>query len=417
MSAALTGEPTLLPPELSADVLAERARAYPIGASLTHEVLEDGSDSAIWHRLREREPVTWCPVVEGWLVTRRAWGAEIYRAPERFTVFTAFNIVRRVLGEQMLSSDGERHDRQRRPFEPPFKARPVREHYRELVRRRADEEIAAAAEDEVLDLGVWASRFAVATIAEVLGLGEKRPEELRQMYDAFASAMDYGVPDQAERMAAAHAARRRFEALLLVDLERVSREPDGSILSHVAQQEAGGGLTAHEIIQNVRLILFGAIETVESMVVNTWWLLLRNPEALAAVRADRGLAANAIEEALRLIPPVGFSDRYATTDLAWHGAELRAGEMILPVAFAMNRDPETFADPDAFDIRRDNARAHYSLAHGKHFCLGANLARLQGEAVVNAFLDAFSTLELDATTGAPAGFTFRRVAPVRLRCG
>jgi cytochrome P450 len=410
-------EPTLMPPELSAEVLADRARRYPLGASLTHEVLEDGTDNAIWHRLREQEPVTWCPAVAGWLVTRRAWGAEIYRAPEQFTVFTAFNIVRRVLGEQMLSSDGERHDRQRRPFEPSFKARPVRENYRELVRRHADEGIAAVAGDAVLDLGAWASRFAVSTIADVLGLGEKRPEQLRQMYDAFASAMDYGVPDEAERMAAAHEARLRFAALLMADLDRVSRRPDASILSHMAQQEASGGLTPHEVVQNIRLILFGAIETVESMVVNTLWLLLRDPETLAAVRADRSLAVNAVEESLRLIPPVGFSDRYATTDVAFHGADLRAGEMILPVIIAMNRDPETFPDPDGFDVRRANARAHYSLSHGRHFCLGANLARLQGEAVVNAFLDAFPSMALDDATGDPAGFTFRRVSPVLLRTG
>jgi len=112
---------------------------------------------------------------------------------------------------------------------------------------------------------------------------------------------------------------------------------------------------------------------------------------------------------------VGFSDRWAATDLNFHGAELSAGEMILPVIIAVNRDPEVFPDPDRFDIKRKNARSHFSLSHGKHFCLGANLARLEGEMIVDGFLDAFPDMSLADRTGEPAGFEFRRVAPVFLR--
>jgi cytochrome P450 len=235
------------------------------------------------------------------------------------------------------------------------------------------------------------------------------------MYDAFASAMEYGVADEAERLVAAAAAKQRFAELLTGDLRRARREPDESIISHIARSQEETGLDDEAVIQNVRLILFGAIETVESMIVNTLWLLHGSPDALDAVRNDPDLVRNAVEESLRLIPPVGFSDRYAAQDLNFHGAELHGGEMILPVIIAANRDPSTFPEPDAFDVRRENARAHYSLSHGKHFCLGANLARLQGEAVVRGFLDAFLSMSLTADTGAPAGFEFRRAAPVYLQ--
>ena len=408
-------EPTLVPPALPAAALAERARRYPLGASLDRGVLEDGLNHEIWHRLRAEEPVSWCPAIDGWLVTKRAWSAQIYRTPEDFTVFTAINAVRKVLGEQMLSCDGERHARQRKPFEPPFKVRPVRENYETLVRRQVESAIDDIRDQSVLDLGAWASRFAIATIGVVLGLGEKRPDELRHMYDAFASAMAYGVEDEAARLATAATAKQRFAELLADDLRRVRREPDDSIISHIAHSQEDTGLDDEAVIQNVRLILFGAIETVESMIVNTFWLLHGNRDALDAVRNDPGLVSNAVEESLRLIPPVGFSDRYAAHDLSFHGAELHAGEMILPVIIAANRDPDAFPEPDVFDVRRENARAHYSLSHGKHFCLGANLARLQGEAVVNGFLDAFPSMSLSADTGAPAGFEFRRAAPVHLR--
>jgi cytochrome P450 len=388
---ALTDEPTLAPPALLETTLAQRTHRFPLGATLGRDVLEDGCNDDIWHRLRAEEPVSWCPAIQGWLVTHRAWAAEIYRSPEQFTVFTAINAVRKSLGEQMLSCDGPRHERQRKPFEPPFKARPVRENYEALVRRQVDLAIGAIREDHVLDLGAWASRFAVSTIGEVLGLGEKRPEELREMYDAFAAAMAYGVEDESERLAAARVAKQRFAELLAEDLRRVRRQPDESIISHIAHSQDHNGLDDEAIIQNVRLILFGAIETVESMISNTLWLLLRNPEALAAVRADQELIPNALEESLRLIPPVGFSDRYAAHDLTFHGAELRAGEMILPVIIAANRDPDVFPEPDAFP------------------------ARLQGEMVVRGFVDRFPSMALAADTGNPTGFEFRRVAPVHIQ--
>ena len=211
----------------------------------------------------------------------------------------------------------------------------------------------------------------------------------------------------------ADVARGAFNEILHGELARVRGQPDGSITSAVANDTATE-LTDDAIVAQLRVILFGAIETVESMVLNAVLLLLEHPDQLAAVEADPGLFPNAVEEAMRLIPPVAFIERWTSAPTTLGAVELGHGEFVGVSTLAANRDPEVFEEPLRFDARRRNARHHLAFSFGVHHCLGFNMARLQGPIAVKAILDRLRGLEL-AEAPEPHGFAFRRPPELHLR--
>ena len=162
------------------------------------------------------------------------------------------------------------------------------------------------------------------------------------------------------------------------------------------------------------MILFGAIETVESMIVNTILLLLENPAELDSVLAEPELVGNAVEESMRLIPPVAFIERWTTRPTSLGGVALERGEFVGVSTLAANRDPVVFADPLRYDVRRANARHHLAFSFGIHHCLGFNLARLQGTLATAAILKHFRDLAL-VEAPEPHGFAFRRPAALSVR--
>jgi cytochrome P450 len=162
-------------------------------------------------------------------------------------------------------------------------------------------------------------------------------------------------------------------------------------------------------------MMFGGIETSEGMTTSLFWHLLTTPGQWAAVAADASLAANAIEESLRLEPAAGRVDRYATADVELGGAHIRSGDLVIVSLTAANRDPATFPDPDAFDATRSNARSHLAFAQGPHACIGLHLARLETRAALTAVVDAWPGLAIESTATPPSGVIFRkpRSLPVR----
>ena len=150
------------------------------------------------------------------------------------------------------------------------------------------------------------------------------------------------------------------------------------------------------------------------MISNVLLHLLRHPGQLALVREDPGLVPSAVEESLRLEPAAAVVDRYATRDVTLSGARIRAGDLVTVSLAGAGRDPAVFPDPDAFDVRRTNARLNLAFAHGPHFCLGAHLARLEAQAAVRAALT-LPGLRLDPRyPAAPRGLVFRKPPSLRV---
>lgn len=391
-----------------------RRRRFPLGAALEFADLEEAGREEALDRLREAEPVSWVPALGGWLATSHDAVREVLGPRQPMTVEVEENLVRASLGEMMLVSDGDEHSRQREPFEKPFRMRDVQGSFGEAIAGELDELIAALAPAKACELGdAFAAPYAVRMTGRVLGLSFADIGRIDGFYSAFAGAMVYDGNPEPQRLA--DAARSELNEILLSELERCRREPDSSITSRLAN-DAASGLSDDEIVAQLRVVMFGGIETVQSAVMNTVLLLLRNAGQLTLVRADPALVRGAVEEAARLIPPVAFIERWPRESVTVGGVEIRGGEFVGCSVLAANRDPIVFRDPLRFDVRRENARRHFAFSYGTHHCIGAHLARLETTEAVRALFDRLPGLRL---TGGdePSGFAFRRPGTLHLAWG
>jgi cytochrome P450 len=385
----------------------EVAKQFPLGARLRLEELERFDHGALLAQLRETEPVTWFAELGLWLVTPKALVDEVHRSPERFIVDVPNNPQRLVIGDMMLVVDGAAHQHHRGPFAAPFKLGAVRERFTEAIAHNIDRLLSAIEHGRAAELAsAFANPFAVTVASDILGLGFERVDEVHDIYTDFADGMvHYEDPAALER---ARDAAERLQRFLAEGIDRLRDSPDASMLSSVVHA-GDDDLGDDELFANLRLILFGAIETVESMILNTTWALLHHPDQVRDLAEDPELWPAAVQEGLRWIPPVGYSDRWAAADSTLAGVPIARGDYVVPVFHAANRDPAAFDDPDCFDIHRPGNRANYSFGKGIHMCLGVNLARLQGQMAMRALFERLPGLRLDpAHPTEPTGFNFRR---------
>jgi cytochrome P450 len=209
------------------------------------------------------------------------------------------------------------------------------------------------------------------------------------------------------------AGREAFGALRASIEAAIGRPGASSLLAAAA---GTGGLSTDEVVSNAAVLMFGGIETTEGMICTAIQHLLSHPEQLSAVIADRALLPGVVEESLRLEPSAAVVDRYATVGVRLAAARIRRGDLVIVSIAGANRDPAVFTDPDRFDIRRANARQNLGFARGPHFCPGAQLARIETRAAIDAILDSLPGLRLDqARPSAPRGLVFRKPPALHVR--
>jgi cytochrome P450 len=406
--------------------------AFPIGASVTIGQLTEDPHPVL-ARLQAREPVSWLPALGGWLVTRRDLVEQVLRDPDGFTVDDPRFTTARVVGPSMLSLDGPEHRRHRDPFARALRRGDISAGLAAFTASEADRLVATltAAESPAetgeaeLRRGL-AGPLAVAVMTEVLGLAGTDPAVLLAWYDAIVagvsaltaanapadggSVVSRAAGGGGEVPAAAAAAFGELRASLVAAIER----PGASSLLAVAAQTAG--LAVGEVVSNAAVMLFGGIETTEGMICNAVRHLLASPDQLHDLDADRSLLDGAVDESLRLEPAAAVVDRYATASARLGEADIAGGDLVVVSLAGANRDPAVFPEPDRFDIRRPNARQNLGFALGPHFCVGAQLARMETRAAVTALLDRLPGLRLDpGQLAAPRGLVFRKPPALHVR--
>ena len=386
-----------------------RAAAFPIGAAVTLTELE-ADPHPVLARLREHEPVSWLPALDGWLVTRRDLVMDVMRDPDTFTVDDPRFSTGQVVGPSMLTLDGAAHKRHRDPWARPFRLDAVRERFSAPVAAEADRLIDAIAQAGEAELRrELAGPLATAAVTHALGLQEAGTAEVLGWYDAIVAS----VTEITAGGAPTEAGRRGFEELRDAIEPVLERGAETSLVAAAAGD--AGGLLRGEVVSNAAVLLFGGIETTEGMIANAIAHLLSNPAQLAAVLAEPELLANAIEESLRLEPAAAVLDRYATRDVEFGGAAIRRGDLVRISVTAANRDPDVFPDPDRFDVERPNAARHLAFARGPHVCIGMHLARLEAHAAVGRLLARLPGLRLDPDhPAAPRGLVFRKPPELRV---
>lgn len=377
--------------------------AFALGAAVTLEDLE-GDPHPLLARLREREPVSWLPVLDGWLVTRRDLAMQVMRDARTFTVDDPRFSTGRVVGPSMLSRDGAEHRRHRDPFDVPFRRGAVQARFAPVVAAETERLIDALAPAGEAELRrALAGPLAVAVVTHALGIEDADTTAVLGWYEQIVAA----VTDITAGRPLDDGGRDAYAALADAIGPALEREPGASLLAAAAHE--AGGLERARVISNAAVLLFGGIETTEGMIANAVWHLLSHPGELARVRADPDGLANAIEESLRLEPAAAIVDRYATADVAIGGAAIARGELVRVSIAAANRDPAEFAEPDRFDVGRANARRHLAFAHGPHACIAMHLARLEARTALQRLLARLPDLRLDpARPAAPRGLVFRK---------
>ncbi|GAA1642655.1 cytochrome P450 family protein [Nocardia ninae] len=289
------------------------------------------------------------------------------------------------LRTHMLNSDPPDHTRLRKLVSKVFTARAV-ERLRPRIIEIADELIAAvAAKDEIDLLAEFAYPLPLTVICELLGVATDDRDDFRQW--------SYAITGTTGNYRNFRAAAAKMAAYLTASVAQKRARPRADLLSQLVHARDGGdGLSERELVSTAFLLLFAGHETTVNLIASGISALLRHPDQLAALRADRALLPGAIEEFLRYESPVNItSSRYTKKATRIGGVDIPADEFIVVALASANRDGTRFADPDTVEITRQ-PKGHVAFGYGVHYCLGAPLARLEAEIAFDRLLSAFPHL-------------------------
>jgi len=357
-----------------------------------------------YHRMRATDPMHHSPL--GFYVASRNEDVTFTLRDKRFGKDFIGRITRRhgpqVLDEPvyrsmshwMLQQDPPDHTRLRGLVVKAFTAKRVDE-MRPRIQAIVDETLDRIEPKGQMDLiAEYAFRLPVTVICDMLGI----PDDDREQF--FASSRTGGrlldpVPlsraevdeSNAQNLAMAEYFRKLF------DLRR--RQPRDDLTTQLVQaEEQGSKLSEEELTANI-ILLFGAgHETTVNLIGNGLLALHRNPDQLRLLQSDPSLITNAVEEFLRYDSSVQLTGRTALEDTEVGGITIAKGEAVLSLLGAANRDPAVYPDPDKLDITRPNIRP-LSFGGGIHFCLGAQLARIEAEVAINTLLRRLPDLRLE----------------------
>ena len=257
----------------------------------------------------------------------------------------------------------------------------------------------------------------VRVICALLGVPPEDEATFTAWSRGVARSVDPSVLRTPEIDAAIVEARQGLSTYLGDLLAERRRAPGDDLLSALAAVDVEGDrISAREVVALAQLLLVAGHETTVNLIGNGVLALLRAPEQLALLRQSPALVGPAIDELLRFDGPVQITQRVVLEDMDVVGCPVKAGDEIMLVLGAANRDPAAFADPHRLDVTRD-ARRHVAFGGGIHHCLGAALARMEGQIALSALLDRFERIELAGTPTRRPTFTLRGLEQLPVTLG
>lgn len=358
------------------------------------------------HRMRTEDPVYWDPLLNVHCVTRYEDVQIVLRDP-RFSAERVDYYISGVpallrdklkrydefISHWMVLADPPRHTRLRSLVARAFTPQVV-EGLRPLVQRVADRMIDAVAASGRMDIvRDLAYPLPGVVIGRLLGMSPEDTERLKRWSDALFRLLGTPAPDE-EIIEAGHQGVVGFEGFLR-DLIRERRaRPGDDVLSRLLlAEEQGSRLSDAELVSTCALLIASGHETTTHLIGNGALALIDNPDQMKALRANPQLIDRAVEEILRYNGVAYQSSRRALEDVEIRGVRIEAGQIAFAFLHAANRDPARFPDPDRMDIQRTDTR-HVGFGGGIHFCLGAHVARLQAQVVLNTIVQRLPGLEL-----------------------
>ncbi|WP_344601865.1 cytochrome P450 [Sporichthya brevicatena] len=299
----------------------------------------------------------------------------------------------------MIMENGQTHLRIRRVASRAFTPKAI-----DALRART-EEIA----DELLDrmehkhrdgsvadiVEEYAGTLPVLVIADILGVPADLQPTFMTWGDRILQIAALGVPYRTYRDI--EGALREMNGWFLEHFAELRRNPGDNLLSRMVaasddEGRSGAGLSEQELMQTAGLLLFAGFETTVNLIGSGTLRLLAHPDQLEILRAQPEYWRTAIDEMLRLDGPVQITARYPVEDVVIQGVKVPRGRMVATLLAGANRDPAAFPDPNRFDVTRANAKEHLALGAGVHICLGASLARMEGEVGLGRLFERFPNL-------------------------
>lgn len=294
----------------------------------------------------------------------------------------------------MLSVEPPDHTRYRKLVSSVFTTRAVAA-LKDRVQDAAD-----ALLDEIADtpgtvdiVERYCSRLPVTVIGDILGVPDEARPRILEFGELGAPSLDIGVPWKVYRQV--NRGVEGFNDWLVGHLAELRRNPGEDLMSQIIQaSDEGARLNEAELMATAGLVLAAGFETTVNLLGNGIRMLLDSPQHLETLADRPELWPNAVEEILRLDSPVQLSARMARKDTDIAGTRVRRGEVVILYLAGANRDPNVFEDPHRFDVERENAGKHLSFSGGRHYCLGAALARAEGEVGLRTFFERFPDARL-----------------------
>lgn len=364
----------------------------------------------VFARLRDEAPIYWSNAWNCWLVTSYEDNMAVFRDPERFGNGGRFNRIFSVLAPGLreelnllehhfvraggiVHSDPPAHTRLRKLLHLVFTPRAVREmtaQIEAIVTQMLDAVQAQGHMDVIRDL---AYPLPATVIARMLGVPEADIDHFKQWsFDVLQfQTTGQAMPEVLRRSQEALRAMREYLKRLAEARRKDERQDLMTAL--VKAEDEGDRLTEDELLATCVTLMIAGHETTTNLIANGLLSLLRHPEQMAHLRADRTLMPSAIEEFLRYESPIQRNRRGVRHDTVYGGQAMQEGQVMLQLLGAANRDASVFPDAETLDITRE-PNPHIAFGFGIHFCLGAPLARLEAPIALNALLERMPNIRL-----------------------
>ena len=370
---------------------------------LSEEFFERPWEMYRW--LRDEAPVYHNEKLGFWAVSRYDDCVEVHRDVATYTSTRGLNLAQlssaefgQVAGStgMMIMMDPPMHERMRKLVNRAFTPRRIAE-WEPVVERVIGVVLDSLADRDAFDAVVdLAGPFPVEVICTIVGVPEGDRQQIRHWTDSMLE-LEVGSPFPTTEGIEALIALNTYMLDLVADKRA---HPSDDMIGHLieAQVEREDGevehLTDQEIGQFLGLLTAAGSETVTKMVGNGVMTFAEHPDELARLQADPSLAGSAVEEVLRWKAPSQYQGRYSLRDREFHGCTIPAGNPVLIVTGAANRDPRAYDDPDRFDITREGPLGIW-FGHGIHYCIGAHLARLEGKIAFTEVYRRWPHLQVD----------------------
>lgn len=363
--------------------------------------------------MRDKYPLIWHEATQSYVISRYE---DVSRA-FRDQVFTTANYdwqLEPVHGRTILQLSGRDHAVRRALVAPAFRGSELQAKFLPVIERNSadliDQFRSAGSADLVAD---YATHFPINVIVDMLGLDKSEHARFHRWYTSIIAFLS-NLSQDPEVTEAGLRTRNEFASYMIPVIRQRRAAPGDDLLSTLCEAEVDGTRMSDEDIKAFcSLLLTAGGETTDKAVASMFANLLQHPDQLRAVREDRSLIPRALAETLRYTPPVHMIMRQPAEDVMLSGGKVAAGRTVTCLIGAANRDGERYSDPDSFNIFRTDldsgnaftaAANHLAFSLGRHFCVGALLAKTEVEVGANQLLDAMPDLRLaDGFTPAERG--------------